>query len=136
MINLTVEGMTCESCARHVVDALRKVSGVERADVDYPTGHATVSGRALEAQALIAAVSAVGYSAIAATNLKQPDASSATGAANASGGSGLHIAVIGSGGAAMATALKAAEQGAQHIAFPRRPGHRRDCLGRFPCRGY
>ena len=59
MISLTIEGMTCNSCASDVGDALHKVPGVER------------------------------------------------------GGGGLHIAVIGSGGAAMAAALKAAELGAQ-----------------------
>ena len=113
MISLTIEGMTCESCANHVGDALRKVSGVERAEVNYPTGRATVGGQALEVQALIAAVSAAGYSARATTDLKQPNAPSSTDDVNANGGSGLHIAVIGSGGAAMAAALKAAERGAQ-----------------------
>lgn len=113
MISLTIEGMTCDSCANHVGDALRKVSGVERAEVDYPAGRASVSGHALEAQALIAAVSALGYSAKTAMQLKQVDADSPTGTAHArKGGGGLHIAVIGSGGAAMAAALKAAEQGA------------------------
>jgi mercuric reductase len=113
MISLTIEGMTCDSCASHVGDALRKVSGVERAEVNYPKGRASVSGQALEVQALIAAVSAAGYSARATMDLKQPDAPSPTDDVNANGGSGLHIAVIGSGGAAMAAALKAAEQGAQ-----------------------
>jgi mercuric reductase len=113
MISLTIEGMTCESCASHVGDALRKVSGVERAEVNYPKGRASVSGQALEVQALIAAVSAAGYSARATMDLKQPDAPSPTDDVNANRGSGLHIAVIGSGGAAMAAALKAAEQGAQ-----------------------
>ncbi|MEO8838789.1 MAG: mercury(II) reductase [Herbaspirillum sp.] len=46
-------------------------------------------------------------------DLKQPDTSSPTGAVDANGGNGVHIAVIGSGGAAMAAALKAAELGAQ-----------------------
>jgi mercuric reductase len=113
MINLTIEGMTCESCASHVGEALRKVSGVERAEMNYPKGRASVSGQALEVQALIAAVSAAGYNARATMDLKQPDAPSSTDDVNANGGSGLHIAVIGSGGAAMAAALKAAEQGAQ-----------------------
>ena len=114
MISLTIEGMTCDSCASHVGDALRKVSGVERAEVDYPAGRASVSGHALEAQALIAAVSALGYSAKTAMQLKQVDADSPTGTAHAcKGGGGLQIAVIGSGGGAMAAALKAAELGAQ-----------------------
>ncbi len=110
MISLTIEGMTCESCAGHVSDALHKVPGVERADVEYPAGRASVSGKALDAQALIAAVSTLGYSAEAAIQLKPPGA----GPGNArKGGAGLHIAVIGSGGGAMAAALKAAELGAQ-----------------------
>ncbi|MHB1200760.1 MAG: mercury(II) reductase [Polaromonas sp.] len=114
MISLNIEGMTCDACASHVGDALRKVPGVERADVAYPAGHASVSGKALDAQALIATVSALGYSAQAATPLKPTGTDSPAGTANARvGGGGLHIAVIGSGGAAMAAALKAAELGAQ-----------------------
>ncbi len=114
MISLTIEGMTCDSCASHVGEALRKVSGVERADVAYPAGRATVSGKALDAQALIAAVSALGYSARTATGLKPtatdfPPSPEKIGRGSAD----LHIAVIGSGGAAMAAALKAAELGAQ-----------------------
>src|SRR5512133_795605 len=106
--------MTCDSCANHVRDALHKVPGVERADVDYPAGRASVNGKALDTQALIAAVSALGYSAQAATQLKPTGTDAPTGSANARrGGAGLHIAVIGSGGAAMAAALKAAELGAQ-----------------------
>ena len=114
MISLTIEGMTCASCASHVGDALHKVPGVDRAEVNYPAGSANVSGKALDAQALIAAVSALGYSAKAATGLKPtvtdspPDASKA-----GKNGEGLRIAVIGSGGGAMAAALKAAELGAQ-----------------------
>ena len=59
MIEISVDGMTCTSCATHVKDALEKLPATE------------VSG------------------------------------------SGLHVAVIGSGGAAMAAALKAVEQGAK-----------------------
>lgn len=114
MISLNIEGMTCDSCASHAGDALRKVSGVERAEVDYPAGRASVSGHALEAQALITALSALGYSAKTAMQLKPVDTDSPTGTAHSrKGGGGLHIAIIGSGGAAMAAALKAAEQGAQ-----------------------
>ena len=114
MISLTIEGMTCASCACHVGDALHKVPGVDRAEVNYAAGRADVSGKALDAQALIAAVSALGYGARASTGSKPavkdfpPDASKA-----GKNGEGLHIAVIGSGGGAMAAALKAAELGAQ-----------------------
>lgn len=114
MISLRIEGMTCESCARHAGDALRKVPGVERAEVAYPAGRASVSGKALDMRALIAAVSALGYTATAATPLKRPGADFPSATAQALiGGAGLHIAVIGSGGAAMAAALKAVERGAR-----------------------
>ncbi|MBX9613087.1 MAG: mercury(II) reductase [Burkholderiales bacterium] len=114
MISLTIEGMTCDACANHVGEALRKVPGVERADVAYPAGSATVSGKTLDAQALIAAVSALGYSAKAATGLKPVVTDFPPVPADSrKGGAGLHIAVIGSGGGAMAAALKAAELGAQ-----------------------
>ena len=59
MIEISVDGMTCTSCATHVKDALEKLPATEES------------------------------------------------------GSGLHVAVIGSGGAAMAAALKAVEQGAK-----------------------
>ncbi len=39
---LLVSGMTCNNCARHVVEALRSVPGVQRAVVDLEHGAATV----------------------------------------------------------------------------------------------
>ena len=115
MISLNIEGMTCGSCASHVGDALRKVPGVEQTEVDYPAGVATVRGsRTLDAQVLIAAVSALGYGARSAADLRRPDTDSPTGAltARGSGGGVLRIAIVGCGAAAMAAALKAVEQGA------------------------
>lgn len=102
MISLKITGMTCGSCAAHVKKALEKVDGVESAEVAFPEGVAKISmlnGGAVEA--LSAAVSKLGYSSTVAN---QPTASSTR---------GLHIAIIGSGGAAMAAALKAVEQGAR-----------------------
>lgn len=102
MISLKITGMTCDSCAAHVKKALEKVDGVESAEVSFPESVAKISmsnGGAVEA--LSAAVSRLGYSSTVAD---QPTTSSAR---------GLHIAIIGSGGAAMAAALKAVEQGAR-----------------------
>ncbi|MFC5301803.1 mercury(II) reductase [Azospira restricta] len=116
MIQLDIEGMTCTSCANHVRDALLKVPGVERVEVDYPTGAAQVTGnRPLDAQDLIAAVSVMGYHA---KTLRSPSPVGTDTPTPADGTLGrdraqLHIAVIGSGGAAMAAALKAVEQGAR-----------------------
>ena len=123
MTHLKITGMTCDSCAAHVKETLEKVPGVRSAVVSYPkctAQLATDPGTPLDA--LAAAVAGLGYRA---TLADAPPASMRgalldkglgwLGGGNKSGGDGgdLHIAVIGSGGAAMAAALKAAEQGAQ-----------------------
>ncbi len=43
---LSIEGMTCESCAAHVQKALLKVPGVAEAKVNYSKGEATVCSKA------------------------------------------------------------------------------------------
>ena len=123
---LTVNGMTCASCARHVEDALTNVPGVQRARVAYPEGTAQVTGAStLDARALIEAVQTAGYGAALASKATAPFASAvrdvptrALGEAgkdpkSPSGESPLRVAIIGSGGAAMAAAIRAAEEGAQ-----------------------
>ena len=62
--DLMVRGMTCQGCARHVLEALRAVEGVARAEVDLDNGSARVHwrpGRAGDANALVAAVKKAGY---------------------------------------------------------------------------
>ena len=64
MTELTVEGMTCGNCARHVTEALRAVPGVEHAAVGLETQRATIRWK--EQPNLDAAVRAVkdaGYDA-------------------------------------------------------------------------
>ncbi len=120
-IALRIEGMTCASCADQVKLALEKVPGVQAASVSHPKGWAEVQAdAALNPAPLIAAVTALGYRASAAGDSiqsvslfgKKRDERSA-GEKRENGEQPLHIAVIGSGGAAMAGALKAAEQGAR-----------------------
>lgn len=95
MTTLKITGMTCDACATHVEKALASVPGVTSATVSYPKGTAVVEiAGAVGAQALAAAVEGAGYHA-------------------AVSGGPLHVAVIGSGGAAMAAALKAVENGAR-----------------------
>jgi mercuric reductase len=121
--------MTCGSCAVHVKDALERVPGVKSAEVSYPRGTAylaTEPGTA--AHALTAAVARAGYQASVvsspalASTPSQPAGGGALGKERDWLGSGkpaattagsLHVAIIGSGGAAMAAALKAAEHGAR-----------------------
>ncbi|MEW9898065.1 mercury(II) reductase [Chitinivorax sp. PXF-14] len=123
MTTLKITGMTCDSCAAHVKEALEKVPGVQSAVVSYAKGAAQLAldpGTAPDA--LTAAVSGLGYKA---TLADAPPTDNRTGlldkvrgwmGATDKGSDGerpLQVAVIGSGGAAMAAALKAVEQGAK-----------------------
>ncbi len=106
MTHLKITGMTCDSFAAHVKEALEKVPGVQSAIVSYAKGAAQLAldpGTAPDA--LTAAVAGLGYKAMLAD---APPADKGSG-----GERPLQVAVIGSGGAAMAAALKAVEQGAQ-----------------------
>ena len=123
MTQLKIAGMTCDSCATHVKETLEKVPGVRSAVVSYPQGTAQLAFEpGTQLDTLTAAVARIGYRAKLADALpteKQVDlldkALGRLGGKEKSGGSenALHIAVIGSGGAAMAAALKAVEQGAR-----------------------
>ncbi len=122
MIHLKITGMTCDSCAEHVKEALERVPGVQSALVSYPKGTAQLAIEAgTSPDALTAAVAGLGYKASLADT---PPANSRAGlldkvhgwmgVADKPNGSErpLQVAVIGSGGAAMAAALKTVEQGA------------------------
>jgi mercuric reductase len=118
---LHITGMTCNSCASHVEKALRTVPGVHQAEVSYPEALARVSGEAaLDPTMLFTAVEAAGYGAMLAKTAPVNQAGRSDKAPGWLGSEAkpgkddarLHVAVIGSGGAAMAAALKAAEQGA------------------------
>ena len=101
---LAITGMTCDSCAAHVRKVLEGVPGVREVQVSYPNGTAwVVLERGVPIHQLTEAVDDSGYGA-------HPRGE---GTASTGSGQGLHIAVIGSGGAAMAGALKAVERGAR-----------------------
>ena len=65
MITLSINGMSCPSCVRHVEAALSKVPGVEEAVVDLAAGRARVSYNSFIAKPgeMIKAVEQAGYSA-------------------------------------------------------------------------
>ncbi|MDP3827195.1 MAG: mercury(II) reductase [Polaromonas sp.] len=119
---LSITGMTCNSCATHVKEALEKVPGVLSSLVSYPNSSAQLAtDPGTSPEALTAAVAGLGYKATLADAPSTSVPGGLIGKAlgwlgggdKAGGdGGGLHIAVIGSGGAAMAAALKAVEQGA------------------------
>ena len=121
-ITLHIDGMTCTSCAEHVQQALTNVPGVRAASVSYPQRQAEIKVDAgVGLDPLVAAVAALGYRARVSDTPGKP-AGGLLGKAlgwlggdtkRGDGEQALHVAVIGSGGAAMAAALKAVEQGAR-----------------------
>ncbi|WP_454865490.1 mercury(II) reductase [Pseudomonas hormoni] len=122
MTKLQIVGMTCASCGEHVKDALEKIPGVHQADVSYASGKAELKAdEGVSREQMQAAVEALGYRAAFEDSTIQARPglldkargwlSGSTGAGKEDGR--LHIAVIGSGGAAMAAALKAVEGGAR-----------------------
>ena len=65
VVVVKVSGMTCDSCAFHIQNALTKVPGVKSADVSYEKGQAVVSydPGATNPDAIRAAIDATGYKA-------------------------------------------------------------------------
>lgn len=109
MTEITVNGMTCTTCATYVKEALEKIPGVSAAVVSYPESRAQVmADSAVSHDKILAAIAALGYQG----SIRVGDFKDETKNRDALAGAGLHIAIIGSGGAAMAAALKAVEQGA------------------------
>jgi hypothetical protein len=58
--NIAVDGMTCDGCARRLEVVLRRVEGVEDAQVSHEKGVATVAGR-VDAEVLREAVRQAGF---------------------------------------------------------------------------
>ena len=98
---LAVAGMTCASCARHVEQALGRVAGVRRVRVDYPGNVARIESDAALAIETLNSALPRNYRV---ESLRAERAPSTT---------PLQIAVIGTGGGAMAAAITAAERGAR-----------------------
>ncbi len=97
-----VTGMTCDHCAASVRQALLSVAGVSRADVSYADATARVDAAAdIPVAALLDAVRARGYGAEAAGGTARKAEAQ------------LDIAIIGTGSAAFAAAIRAVEEGAR-----------------------
>lgn len=110
MITLSITGMTCASCAQHIQDALVAIGGVSSAKVDYGEANAAVeTNTQVKEQILIDTIEALGYS----VKVVATDCCDNSGAAKDNSSEELHVVIIGSGSAAFACAIKAAEQGAK-----------------------
>ena len=103
---LHVTGMTCDHCAAAVQQALLSVAGVSRADVSYPEATARVeTATDTPVSALLDAVRAQGYGAEAGGDTccgTTPETAAK-----------LSVAIIGTGSAAFAAAIRAVEEGAE-----------------------
>ncbi len=110
-VRIMVGGMTCESCAAHVRDALLGQSGVADAQVSYRTGVATVTindGSADE-QSLRQTIESAGYRTGRITGEVESPTKPVQDA------QGLHLLIVGGGSAAFAAATKAVELGAGRV---------------------
>ena len=108
MITLSISGMTCASCTHHVQEALLAVAGVSSAMVSYDEANAVIeTDTDIHEKTLLDAVATLGYKAkvVALGNNSRLTKDEDT--------EELHVAIIGSGSAAFACAIKAAEGGAK-----------------------
>ena len=125
---LRITGMTCDRCAKSIEEALAGMTGVMEAQVSYDEGTAriktaagidsaklidTVQGKGFGAEVLDRKGSTVGKEVsdrprISVVDMPTPSAKPRWGSRGA-----LHVAIIGSGGAAFACAIRAAEEGAE-----------------------
>ena len=70
---LSITGMSCGSCERHVRDALRGLDGVQAAEVDLRTNTATVTydPTLVSDERMVAAITAGGYGAKIAQDVSE-----------------------------------------------------------------
>jgi len=109
-IKFEISGMTCDHCAVGITQALEELPGVE-ADVSYETATAVVEAPDdIETARLAAAVEKAGYRAAVIETAPAPPE---TESLRDGDGGPLHVAIIGSGSAAFACAIRAAEEGAR-----------------------
>lgn len=108
---LRVEGMTCDGCARHVTEALKKVPGVEEAQVaSWKSGQAVVvAAPEVKERDLIDAVKGSGYRAV----LRERRGLEGERRVPSVEGAQYDLMTIGGGSAAFAAAIKGAELGAR-----------------------
>ena len=62
---LSIEGMSCGHCVRHITSALSGIQGVTSVKVDLAKKRAVVEGSALDDIQLTAAVADAGYQVVA-----------------------------------------------------------------------
>ncbi len=70
IINLTVSGMTCGACVKHVEKAINSIAGVQKVEVDLASGAVKVEGNVSQhIKEIIAALEEDGYLAQVSTEV-------------------------------------------------------------------
>lgn len=106
---LEVAGMTCDSCEHHVAHAVEQAGGSD-VTASWRHGTAVFSADEIDEEALGAAVADAGYRAGSLRRLARLEA-----VAGRDGDADWDLAIIGSGSAAFAAAIKASEAGARVV---------------------
>jgi mercuric reductase len=109
-VSLEIAGMTCEACARHVADALRR-AGATDVKVDWRTGLASVKPNGVSGAVLAGSLEGSPYRV-------ERLGASVTQASFGNGALDYDLAIIGSGGAAFSAAI-AAELGLRVVMIER-----------------
>ncbi|MGH8577995.1 MAG: FAD-dependent oxidoreductase, partial [Gammaproteobacteria bacterium] len=125
---LQITGMNCDHCAKSIEDALAGVAGVVEAKVSYDEGTAriktelrvdsaklidTVQGKGFGAEVLDRKGSTVAKGVSHRPRISVVDTPTPSVGPRRRSRGALHVAIIGSGGAAFACAIRAAEEGAE-----------------------
>jgi mercuric reductase len=125
---LQITGMTCDHCAKSIEDALASVAGVVEAKVSYDEGTAriktdvrvdsaklidTVQGKGFKAEVLDRKGWTVAKGVSDRPRISLVDTPTPSVRPRRRSRGALHVAIIGSGGAAFACAIRAAEEGAE-----------------------
>jgi copper chaperone len=64
IINLSVSGMTCDACVKHVEKAINSIAGVQKVEVDLTSGAVKVQGNVSQhVKEMIVALEESGYCA-------------------------------------------------------------------------
>lgn len=70
-VQLSVTGMTCGNCVKHVDHAIRAVAGVEDVRVDLASGNVSIQGSFPQGlEPIIAALAEEGYPATVSSGMK------------------------------------------------------------------
>ncbi len=131
---LRITGMSCDRCAKAIEDALTGIAGVVEAKVSYEEGTArvqteagvddvmlieTVRGKGFSAELLDRRGSTVGKGVSDRLRISIIETPTAPLPARRRSRAALEVAILGSGGAAFACAIRAAEEGAEVMLIER-----------------